>query len=282
MSVLGYMAHVFWIARYGLDDPQTSFWAQEEVTKRFSCEFSIRFFIEQHPEVTWERLHAWARHANPHVRRLASEGTRPRLPWAPQLRGLRKDPTPVLELLEVLKDDPVRYVQRSVANNLNDIGKDHPDRLIATCARWMQDATPDIDWIVRHALRSRIKAGDPEALEILGYAAQPAIEVVDVQMPDTASIGDTLRFSFGLQSTSATPQPLLVDYVVHFVKARGESRPKVFKLRQIELAGGERVALKHRISLKQHSTRTHHPGTHRVDLRINGVDHPLGSFELHS
>ena len=280
MAALGYMAHDAWIARYGLDDFETSTWAQERLTQRFTCEFSIRFFIQRYPDRIWKQLHTWAKSDNEHVRRLASEGTRPRLPWAPQLRELREDPGPVLELLEVLKDDPARYVQRSVANNLNDISKDHPDRVIDTCRRWMSSGGDDVEWIVRHALRTLIKAGSPGALRVLGYAAHPALEVVGVNVPESASIGDTLRFSFGLRSTSAAPQPLLVDYVVHFVKADGKTRPKVFKLKQVELAAGERLELKHRVSLKQHSTRTHDPGVHRIEVRINGVDHPLASFDL--
>ena len=131
-----YLPHVFFVQRYGLDDFELAIEAQYELTKRLSAETSIRPYLERYPERTLARLRLWAADPNTHVRRLVSEGTRPRLPWAPRLRAFIADPAPVLELLELLKHDSERYVQRSVANNLNDIAKDHPDVVVATCQRW--------------------------------------------------------------------------------------------------------------------------------------------------
>ncbi len=130
--------------------------AQYELTKRFTAEFSIRPFLERHPEATYARLEKWAHDADVHVRRLVSEGTRPRLPWGSRLRAFQKDPRPRLRLLELLKDDPELYVRRSVANNLNDIGKDHPDVLVKTCARWSKGATPERSWIERMHTRAAV------------------------------------------------------------------------------------------------------------------------------
>ena len=136
MAPFRYLPHVFFVQKYGLDDFEAAMRAQYELTKRFSAESSIRAFLVRYPEQTYARLLDWARDENVHVRRLVSEGSRPRLPWAPRLPAFQKDPQPVIALLELLKDDPERYVQRSVANNLNDIGKDHPEVAVAVCRRW--------------------------------------------------------------------------------------------------------------------------------------------------
>src|SRR5262249_34126743 len=149
--------------------------AQYELTKRFSAESSIRAFLMQYPEATYARLLEWARDGSVHVRRLVSEGTRPRLPWAPRLRAFQDDPRPVIALLELLKDDPERYVQRSVANNLNDIGKDHPELAVEVCRRWSARTSPGRAWIVRHALRSLVKKGHRGALEAVGAGSRPKV-----------------------------------------------------------------------------------------------------------
>ena len=142
MAAFLYMPHLFFVARHGLEHFEDSMRAQHALTQRFTAEYSIRAFLDKHPEATLARLRVWATDPSHHVRRLVSEGTRPRLPWAPRLRAFQRDPRPVLELLELLKDDPELYVRRSVANNLNDIGKDHPELLTATAKRWLRGATP--------------------------------------------------------------------------------------------------------------------------------------------
>ena len=152
MAAFLYMPHLFFVAQHGLDHFEDSMRAQHALTQRFTAEYSIRAFLEKHPGLTLARLREWTRDASPHVRRLVSEGTRPRLPWAPRLRAFQKDPRPVLELLELLKDDPELYVRRSVANNLNDIGKDHPALLTTVAKRWLRGATVERRWIVNHAL----------------------------------------------------------------------------------------------------------------------------------
>ncbi len=281
MEPFRYLPHVFYVAKHGLDDFETAMTAQYELTKRFSAEFSIRAFITRHPAATMERLRGWAGDANVHVRRLVSEGTRPRLPWAPRLRAFQEDPSPVLDLLEILKDDPERYVQRSVANNVNDIAKDHPDRAAALCRAWLKDAPPGRRWIVGHALRSLVKSGDSAALSVLGFGAPPRVAVTEVKLsPATVKLGGVLRFSFAVTSTAARTQRLAVDYTVHFVKANGRTRAKVFKLKTLTLKPKERVQCSGSVSFAPMTTRRSYPGRHRIEALINGVAYPLADFAV--
>jgi 3-methyladenine DNA glycosylase AlkC len=283
IQVLRYLPHVTFVSQYGLDDFEAAMRLQYELTKRFTAEFSIRAFIERYPEATYARLCEWARDDSVHVRRLVSEGTRPRLPWAPRLPAYQREPAPVLALLELLKDDPERYVQRSIANNLNDIGKDHPERVVELCARWLVDATPARQWIVRHALRSLIKAGHAGALALMGNGDAPRVRIGEVQLaPPVAVIGDKLRFSCRLESDADTAQELLVDFAVHYMKANGRLKAKVFKLTRLSLPAGESAALAGTISFRDMTTRRHYPGRHRIDLVINGQPFLLAEFDLRS
>jgi 3-methyladenine DNA glycosylase AlkC len=278
-ETLRYWPYASFVQKYGLDDFEAAMAAQYEITKRFSSEFSIRAFLVQHPEPTYARLLKWARDESVHVRRLVSEGTRPRLPWAPRLRAFQQDPRPVIRLLELLKDDPERCVQRSVANNLNDISKDHPDLAVETCRRWLADDSSHREWIVRRALRSLVKKGHRSALETLGVGSRPDVSIGAVRLaPRRVRLGGELRFSFEIASTGKQSQELLIDYVVHFIRASGATRPKVFKLRQIVLPPAGRVELAGAVSFADMTTRRHYPGRHRIDALINGVAHPLAEF----
>jgi 3-methyladenine DNA glycosylase AlkC len=281
MATFRYAPYVFFVADYGVDHWETSMRAQYELTKRFTAEYSIRVFLDSEPERTLARLREWARDSSPDIRRLVSEGSRPRLPWAPRLRCFQLDPTPVLELLELLKDDPSIYVRRSVANNLNDIGKDHPDLLVDTCRRWLDQATEERRWLVRHALRSAVKRGDLAALEALGFRAAELAEIHGVTIePSRPQIGETVRFSIDIGNRGRRRAEFNVDLRIHFVKANGTTSPKVFKVREVALAAGERTVLPKSVSLQQQTTRTHYPGSHRVEVIINGTAHAAGSFEL--
>jgi 3-methyladenine DNA glycosylase AlkC len=281
MDVFVYLPHVFFVAKFGVDHFESSMRAQYELTQRFTAEYSIRVFLERYPQRTLARLKEWALDSNVHVRRLVSEGTRPRLPWAPRLRTFQVDPRPVLELLELLKDDPELLVRRSVANNLNDIGKDNPAALIATCRRWMRDATPERSWLVRHALRSAVKRGEPEALEILGFVPARGVRVRDIRIaPAVASIGERVLFTVELANETSTTKQLLLELRIHFVKANGRSSPKVFALKELELQPREYARLEKMISLAQHTTRTHYPGEHRVEVLVNGRAGGLGVFDV--
>jgi 3-methyladenine DNA glycosylase AlkC len=281
MAPFLFLPHGFLVAEFGLEDFEASMRAQYEITKRFTAEFSIRPFLERHPRATLARLRLWAKDPDEHVRRLVSEGTRPRLPWAPRLRAFQEDPRPVLELLELLKDDPSLYVRRSVANNLNDIGKDHPEVLVATAKRWMRGASPEQGWVVRHALRSAVKRGDASALAVLGFAGGGKVVVSHASIaPKRVRPGASVEIAFDVTNTHARAQRVLVDFRVHFVKARGSASPKVFKLRSVSLAPGETVRLAKKVSLAQMTTRKHYAGRHEVDAIVNGRSQPLGAFEL--
>jgi 3-methyladenine DNA glycosylase AlkC len=281
MEPFRYLPHVFFVQKYGLGDFDSSMQAQYELTQRFSAESSIRAFLVDYPDATYARLTEWAKDASPHVRRLVSEGTRPRLPWAPRLRAFVQDPKPVLTLLELLKDDPERYVQRSVANNLNDIAKDHPELIVETCRRWLVSATTGREWIVRHALRSLAKAGHRGALTLLGVGQRPEVHIVDIRLSATSvRVGEKLRFALRLESDSSSSQQLGVDYIVHFIKADGKPRPKVFKLKRVTLAARASVELHGSISLALMTTRKPHPGQHRLELLVNGVVYPLAQFTV--
>lgn len=280
MAAFLYMPHLFFVARHGLEHFDESMRAQHALTQRFTAEYSIRAFLEKYPQRTLAQLREWTQDHSPPVRRLVSEGTRPRLPWAPRLRAFQEDPGPVLELLELLKDDPELYVRRSVANNLNDIGKDHPAVLAAVAKRWLADATPERRWIVGHALRSAIKRAEPGALAALGCGREARVKLRRVRIePASPRIGGHVTVSFEISSTARAVQRVMADLVVHFVKSRGTGA-KTFKLRALQLAPGENVALSKKIGLEQLTTRKHHAGLHRVDALLNGRRVPLGKFRL--
>lgn len=280
MAAFLYMPHLFFVAQHGLDHFEDSMRAQYALTQRFTAEYSIRAFLEKHPEATLARLREWTRDPSAHVRRLVSEGTRPRLPWAPRLRAFQKDPRPVLELLELLKDDPELYVRRSVANNLNDIGKDHPALLTAVAKRWLRGASAERQWIVNHALRSAVKRADAGALGALGYGSKADVALRDKRVaPLRAKIGGSVAVSFTLVNRQRKPQRVMVDLVVHFVKARGTGA-KTFKMKALTLAPGARVTVAKKIGLRQLTTRKHYPGVHKVEALLNGRRVALGEFML--
>lgn len=276
-----YLPHTTFVAEYGLEHFEPSMRAQYELTQRFTAEFSIRPFLERHPEATLGRLAQWTEDPNVHVRRLVSEGTRPRLPWARRLRDFQRDPRPVLALLERLKDDPELYVRRSVANNLNDIGKDHPGVLVETASRWLKGASRERAWIVKHALRSAVKRGDASALQVLGYKKGGGVALEKaVVSPAVARVGGSVVLAFELINKGRAVERVVADFRIHFVKANGKGSPKVFKLRSIQIEAGGRVRLGKKVSLAKMTTRKLYPGVHLVELLLNGRAVSAGSFEL--
>ncbi len=276
-----YLPFVFFVAEEGLECYEASMEAQYELTKRFTAEFSIRAFIDRYPTETLSRLGEWARDPNVHVRRLVSEGTRPRLPWAPRLRRFQDDPAPVLELLEVLRDDPEEYVRRSVANNLNDISKDHPDMVVEVARRWWVEGQESRRRLVRHGLRTLVKSGHRGALEVLGFDSQSPVEVRAVRcLPPVVAIGERLRIEVTIENPSTTPARALVDLRIHFVKADGSLRPRVFKGSEVTLAPGAQAEVSKVVSFAQHSTRTHYAGEHRIEVLLNGAARGGTPFEV--
>jgi 3-methyladenine DNA glycosylase AlkC len=282
MAPFVYLPHVYWVAEHGLDHLDDSVRAMHAITQRFTFEFGIRPFVERHPREMLEVLARWCDDPSVHVRRLVSEGLRPRLPWAPRLKVFARDPRPVLALLERLRDDPDEYVRRSVANHLNDLGRDDPALLVEVCTRWARDATPARARLIRHALRTLVKRGDPHALAVLGYGEPARVELRAASIaPARVPIGGAVEIAFELASTSRRAQRVLVDLRVSYAGARADAdRVRVFKLDAGELPAGGAMALRKRLSLRQMSTRTHHPGLHRVEALVNGAAHPVGAFEV--
>jgi len=275
-----YMPFGNYVAKYGLDHFEISMDLLRDITIRFTSEFPIRPFLEKYPERTLSVLKKWVHDPNVHVRRLVSEGSRPRLPWASRLRDFQKDPTLVLELLEQLKEDPELYVRRSVANNLNDLGKDHPELVLDVLINWSCSKDLGTQWIIKHASRSLIKDGNPKALNLLGYDPKVKVELVDLQVEGKVEMGDTLNFSFSILSKEMTSKELMVDFVVHYMKANGKLAPKVFKLAKTKIRSGEYLEFKKKVSFKPISTRKYHQGLHAIEIQVNGTRFGKGEFEL--
>lgn len=267
------------IAENGLDCFEESMAAQYEITQLFTAEFSIRSFIDQRHVATMARLHEWTTDPSEHVRRLVSEGTRPRLPWASRLQRFVDDPAPVLPLLESLRDDPSEYVRRSVANNLNDIAKDHPATAIATCERWLSEQ-PGRRPMVRHALRTLVKAGDPRALALLGFDQAITARILTVEViPQNVRIGESVEVLITLLNPGPLPAQVLVDFEVVFARP-GTSGRKVFKGAELQVEPGAEAVVRRRLSMRQMSTRRVYPGPHRVVALLNGVRHEGAGFAV--
>lgn len=268
------------VGQHGIGDFDRSLMLLREMTKRFSSEFAIRYFLIADQNRTLATLAAWVRDPDRHVRRLVSEGTRPRLPWAMRLPAFIKDPGPVLPLLAALRDDAEEYVRRSVANSLNDISKDHPHRIASLLGDWMADADRNRKALLRHAARSLIKAGNAEALAAFGYASAQLAPARPQLSSPSLRMGEVLTFSLTLKSQASKPQSLVIDYVVHFQKANGKLSPKVFKGGKVTLNPGETRLFQRKHEFRNVTTRRHYPGPHALSFRINGQDTEAVGFEL--
>jgi 3-methyladenine DNA glycosylase AlkC len=269
-----------YVARRGLAHPQRALRTLRELTQRFTAEWAIRPFIEQHPELAFAALREWSCDPNPHVRRLVSEGSRPRLPWGLQLKALIADPAPTLPLLAALQDDPSPYVRRSVANHLNDIAKDHPVLIAQWLAQHLPDASAERRALLRHASRTLIKRGDAGVLKAWGLGRRLKGSATLALSRRRVVLGEDLELAVTLQSTSPRAQRLVVDYAVHHVKANGATAPKVFKGWSVELAPQASLALRKRHGVRPITTRTYHAGRHEVDLRVNGEIVARAFFDL--
>lgn len=277
----GAMTFPDFVEVYGMADWEASLPALEQFTQLISSEYAVRPFILQDPPRMMAQMRAWADHPNEHVRRLASEGSRPLLPWGVKLPLFQTDPTPILPILEALKEDPSEYVRRSVANNLNDIAKDNPQVVLDVVRPWQVIDTPEMRALTAHALRTLVKRGNLGALELLGYGRDAAVEVRNLTVtPDVVPEGGELTFSFEVVSTGDAPQPLMIDYIVHLMRANGQQTPKVFKLAKRTLAPGESVSLTRKFSFRPISTRRYYPGAHAIEIQINGAAFGKQAFEV--
>ncbi|MCF6235590.1 MAG: DNA alkylation repair protein [Gammaproteobacteria bacterium] len=274
------MPMTHYVGLHGADNLELAMNLLKELTKRFTSEFGIRFLLQEKQDETLEILNQWTNDKSRHVRRLVSEGTRPRLPWAMQLSAFVKDPTPLLPLLEALKDDSEEYVRRSVANSLNDIAKDHPDLVAEIAEGWLLDANKAREKLVRHACRTLIKQGHKKALKALGYG-QPNVKLNHlVVLTPTVDFGQKLIFELSLTSMSQNAQPLIIDYIIHHKKANGEMTPKVFKWKNITLHPEKTITVQKKHAIKKVTTRVYYPGEHRIEIMVNGVSQAITDFEL--
>ncbi|GAA1551274.1 DNA alkylation repair protein [Kribbella sancticallisti] len=252
-----------------------------DLTPRLTAEFALRTFLAADLDRTLAIVQRWTDHPDEHVRRLASEGTRARLPWAKRVAGLIERPDVTVPILAALRRDDSEYVRRSVANQLNDLSRLDPALAVSVAGGWLADPAPTTERLVRHALRTLIKAADPGALALLGFRA-PAGLVVDGPVLGASGVvvGDMLPFEFSAHNRGTADLRLAIDYVVHHVKANGTLAPKVFKLTTRTLAPGESATIGKRHSFKPISTRTYYPGEHALELQINGRTFGRSTFNL--
>jgi len=268
-----------YIETFGLDHFDDSVWAMEQITPFASCEFAVRPFIVRYPEKMMKQMLYWSGHENHHLRRFASEGCRPRLPWAMALPEFKKNPEPVLPILEKLKADSSEYVRRSVANNLNDISKDHPQLVLELCRRW-KGKSGETDWIVKHACRTLLKKAHPGALELFDYTAPDEISVMDFRLQKEVNIGGKLEFGFYIENNGDKPVTLRIEYAIDYMKSNGSTSRKIFKITENYAEAKSRLTYNRTQSFRDMTTRKHYPGKHRLAIIVNGREMVSGDFNV--
>lgn len=271
-----------YVEEFGLDHPEVSLAAIDQITRRHTGEYAIRPYLRDHHQLTMDTVRQWAGSPSLNVRRLATEGIRPRLPWAPKFAPFILDPGPVIEILDHLIDDPSPYVRKSVANNLNDISRDHPDQAVKTARRWLASSNSDrTRWITRHGLRTLIKNGDTAALAVVGASADPAVMVTGLSVsPKAIKVGDALTINAVVKNEADGPKDVVVDYSIHFRGRDGRTRPRVFKLTRVQLDPGQSSHVHKTHVLRQLKSRTYYPGTHAVNVQVNGTPSAPVNFVL--
>jgi len=268
------------VAIKGLETPQVSLEALKVLTQYGSAEFAIRPFLKADLLGTLKVMESWSLDSNEHVRRLASEGCRPRLPWGGNINELIKDPTPTLNILTTLAKDSSLYVRKSVANHLNDITKDHPATVLALIETWDKDNV-HTQWIIKHALRTLVKKGDNSALTFLGVGAKPELTAKLTVRPETVKLGEPISLVATLTSTATKEQDLVVDYIIYYVKSSGAPFKKVFKWKTLTLNARSMERINKTQLIVDFSTRKHYAGVHKVALQVNGVIVAETAFTLH-
>ena len=254
---------------FGLGYWDASLEALRKFTRYSSSEFAIRPFLDRSPEKGMAFMRSCARDPHENVRRFASEGCRPRLPWAMNLPGFIKDPEPIRPILETLINDPSEFVRRSVANNLNDISKDHPEIMLDWCETWM-GMSPHADKIIKHACRTLLKSGHNRALKLFGYGDGTQVKILEAKIhPVVLKIGESTTFSYKLEIKSPEPMRIRLEYVMEYMKLSGKTSRKVFKLTENTYSPGIRSFNKTH-AFTNMSTRKHYPGRHRIGLQVNG------------
>lgn len=276
----GYVCIPEYIERYGINDYKLSVNALEQITEFITCEFAVRPFIICHEDKMIKQLLKWSKHKSAKVRRLASEGCRPRLPWAIALPDYKNDPTLIIPILENLKADDDIWVQKSVANNLNDISKDNPELAIGIFRNWLGD-NKTTDWIVKHAARTLLKKGDQEVLQLFGLGRDKAINLSGFSViTPTVKVGEYAAFNFLLHNTSKQDKLIRVEYAIYYLRANGSHSKKVFKISEKVYEAGSKTVISRKQSFKPITTRTYYHGTQKVSVILNGHESAAVAFEL--
>lgn len=279
-SGLAYMYIPDFLEQYGLNDMGLSLKATEKINMITSCEFAIRPYLIADQEKVIKQMLVWSKYPQENIRRFASEGCRPRLPWAMAVPSLKKDPSPVLPILEILKNDDSLYVRKSVANNLNDISKDHPQLVMQIAKKW-QGKSAGTDWIIKHGCRGLLKSGHKEVLHLFGTAADVQCSVTTFSVSKTTvKIGDEFRFDFQLQLKEKKATRLRLEYAVYYQKANGTLSKKVFKINEAVYRHDEPYSFSKKHSFKDLTTRKHHAGKHAIAVIVNGNELSKKEFIL--
>ena len=265
---------------YGLENYDTSIKAFERITEFTSCEFAVRPFIVKYENDMIKQMHLWATHKHPMVRRLSTEGCRPRLPWAMAIPSLKKNPTSIISILQKLKNDTSESVRRSVANNLNDISKDNPDTVIKLVKKW-KGKTTETDWLIKHACRTLLKQGNTDVLQLFGFGAIDKIKIDNFKiLTPKVKIGTFLEFTFSLKNTSNLASKIRLEYGLYYQKANGTLSKKVFKISEKKYLENSTTAITRKQSFKIITTRKFHKGHHQVSIIINGKELNKMDFDL--
>ena len=275
-----YMFFPDFIEQFGLKDLDTSLKAIEKITQFISCEFAVRPFLLQYPGEVMLQMQNWSKHSSFHVRRFSSEGCRPRLPWAMAIPQLKKDPSPILQILENLKNDSSLFVRKSVANNLNDISKDNPGIVIELAKKWI-GKTAETDWIIKHGCRTLLKKADDKIYQVFSLSAIPGCTVTSLKLNKSRlRIGERLGFSFNMEVAKKKPSKIRIEYVVYFVKAGGKQTKKLFKLTENNFQPGTIYQFNRSQRFQDFTTRKHYPGKHKIGIIINGKELASKEFIL--
>jgi len=268
------------VEQYGLDDYKTSIKAIERITQFTSCEFAVRPFIIKYPKEMMKQMLVWSKHEHWGVRRLSSEGCRPRLPWAMSLPSLKENPTPIIPILENLKNDTSRFVRLSVANNLNDIAKDNPETVINLLKKW-QGKSENIDWVLKHGSRTLLKQGNAEAMEIFGFGTVKNITIKNFKISTPkVKIGGSLEFGFKLMNNNHKKAKVRLEYGIYYQKANKTLSKKVCKISEKEYEKNSTTDIIRKHSFREVTTRVLHFGLHQVSIIINGREFEKHDFEL--
>lgn len=277
---LQYMFLPDFIEVYGTEDYESAIKAFEKITVFTSCEFAVRPFLLQYQDKMMAQFLSWSKHKNLHVRRFASEGCRPRLPWAMGIPALKKDPKQILPILENLKNDPSEYVRRSVANNLNDISKDHPNIVIKIAKRWMGNSI-ETDKLVKHACRTLLKQGNEEVMSLFGFGALKHTKIRQLKiLTPKVKIGGAMEFSFNLVNTDKAAVKVRLEYAVYYQKANGTLTKKVYNISESDYPAKSTTTFQKKRSFQIITTRKFHKGLHQLAIIVNGREGQKVDFML--